>query len=64
MTGVGTLRLFLREGDRFVDASDSLGVTPRAAEVYMSAAAGDVDGDGDLDLAIAGFLDAVELDDG
>jgi len=56
LTGVGSVRLFLREGERFVERTDALGVSPHSLDTYTSAAAGDVDGDGDLDLLIAGMM--------
>ena len=56
VTGLGTLRLFLNEGGAYVDRSALLGLVPDPRDLYMSAAAGDVDGDGDLDLAVAGFM--------
>ena len=56
VTGVGGVRLFLSRDGVFVDASDRLGAAFGADVVYASAAAGDVDGDRDLDLVIAGYL--------
>lgn len=56
VTGVGTLRLFVREGERFVERTDALGEPPHPLDTYTSAAAGDVDDDGDLDLLVAGMV--------
>lgn len=56
VTGLGGLRLFHHEGGTFVDRSERLDVELDPRTMYMSAAAGDVDGDGDLDLAVAGFI--------
>ncbi len=53
---VGGLELYLREGDRFENRLDLLDATLDPLGMYTSMAAGDVDGDGDLDLLMAGFL--------
>ena len=55
ISGLGTLRLFLNQDGVFVDESARLGFVPDPRDLYMSAAAGDLDGDGDLDLVVAGF---------
>lgn len=54
--GVGTIRLFRNERDRFVDATELLEFEVDARDVYVGAAAGDVDRDGDVDLFVAGFI--------
>lgn len=64
LTGVGELRFFVREGDRFADASDRLGVHVPDSHVLASATAADYDGDGDLDVAVAGFVDLASLGSG
>ena len=58
VTGVGTLQLFLQDGGNFEDASGRLPGAPHGRGIYASAAAGDLDGDGDLDLVIAGYTQA------
>lgn len=50
VTGLGTLRLFLANGERFEDATAQLDASVPATHVLSSAAAGDYDGDGDLDI--------------
>jgi len=64
VTGVGTLRLLLHEGASFVDGSALLDASVVPSHVYASAAAGDVDDDGDVDLVVAGFLDAADVPSG
>jgi len=54
--GPGTVRLFRNEGGVFNDASASLGLSLDPRDVYVSASAGDVDLDGDVDLYVAGFM--------
>ena len=56
VTGLGSVRLFRNESGSFTDVTPSLGLALDPRDLYMSAAAGDVDGDGDIDLAVAGFL--------
>ncbi|MCB1934287.1 MAG: VCBS repeat-containing protein, partial [Candidatus Accumulibacter sp.] len=56
VTGLGVVRLFLREGEGFVEHTEQLGVTPDPVGMYTGAAAGDVDDDGDIDLAIGAFV--------
>lgn len=53
---VGGLELYLREGDRFVPRFDLLDVALDPQGMYASMAAGDLDGDRDLDLLVAGFM--------
>ncbi len=62
VTGLGTLRLFENDGGSFVDRSSLLGVDVHADDMYFSAAAGDVDRDGDIDLVVAGYLRAEPLE--
>ncbi|MCA9582523.1 MAG: CRTAC1 family protein, partial [Myxococcales bacterium] len=54
LTGRGTLRLFDNDGGSFVDRSDALPPVD-AMNLYGMSAAGDLDGDGDLDLVVAGY---------
>lgn len=56
VSGVGTVRLFENREGAFVDVSDRLGLALDARDMYVSAAAGDVDDDGDVDVLVAGFL--------
>jgi len=56
VTGVGAVRLFLRDGETFTDATEVLGLALDPLDMYLTAAAGDVDDDGDLDLLIAGMM--------
>jgi hypothetical protein len=56
VSGVGTVRLFENRSGTFWDVSDRLGLALDRRDMYVSAAAGDVDGDGDTDLLVAGFL--------
>ena len=55
-TGVGSVELFVNEGGVFTEATDRLGLALDPIHVYASAAAGDVDHDGDVDLYVAGFM--------
>jgi hypothetical protein len=57
ITAVGELRLYDNDGGSFVDASARLTYSVGAHHMLMGASAGDVDGDGDLDLLVSGFLD-------
>jgi hypothetical protein len=64
VSGVGGLHLFLRIGERFVDATDTLELVVGPTDVLSSMAAGDLDGDGDLDLVVGGFVDDTSPRDG
>ncbi len=54
--GLGTVRLFTNDGGSFTDVSSRLGLALDPRDLYAGAAAGDVDGDGDVDLFVAGLL--------
>lgn len=56
ITGLGSLRLLQNDGAVFSDISTSLGFVPDPRDMYTSASAGDLDGDGDLDIVVAGLL--------
>lgn len=64
VTGVGTIRLLVHEGDRFVGGGEQLAPDVAPGHVYASAAAGDLDADGDVDLVVAGFVDATSVPEG
>ncbi len=55
VTEYGGLRFFERGASGFVARPDAFSLPADPQAVYASAAAGDLDQDGDLDLAIAGF---------
>jgi len=59
--GHGTLRLLQNERGQFVDRSAELDVIVGERDWYQGAAAGDVDGDGDLDIVVAGYLRDVDV---
>jgi hypothetical protein len=54
--GVGTVQLFVNDGGVFTEVTERLGLTLEPIDVYVSASAGDVDHDGDVDLYVAGFM--------
>ncbi len=56
VTGLGAVRLFLNEAGVFSDETARLGLALDARDLYASAAAGDVDGDGDTDIVVAGMV--------
>ncbi len=56
VTALGGLRLFHNDGGVFSDRSDRLEVDLDPRDMYMAAAAGDVDGDRDLDVLVSGFM--------
>lgn len=56
VTDVGAIRLFLSEAGRFEERTEDLQLRLDPQSVYTSAAAGDVDGDGDVDLLVAGMI--------
>lgn len=57
VVGVGLVQLFENDGGRFVDVSDRLEVRPGPRYLYVSSTAGDFDGDGDVDVAVGGYVD-------
>ena len=57
VTGVGTIALYANEGGVFAESA-ALEAETAPGSVYTSSAAGDVDGDGDVNLVVAGFVDA------
>jgi hypothetical protein len=54
--GVGTVQLFVNDGGSFTEVTERLGLALEPTDVYVSASAGDVDHDGDVDLYVAGFM--------
>jgi hypothetical protein len=56
VTGIGGVRWLDNRGGRFVDRSGDIRAETDPRGLYMGAAAGDLDGDGDLDLAVSGFI--------
>lgn len=55
VTGLGRVSLYRNEGGTFSDASVALELALDARDLYTGAAAGDVDGDGDVDLVVLGY---------
>ncbi len=56
LMGPGTVQRFDNEGGQFTEVTASLGLSLDPIDVYVGAAAGDVDHDGDVDLYVAGFM--------
>jgi len=55
VTGYGTLGWHANEGGFFTQLAVDLDPPVDPRDIYASAAAGDVDGDGDLDILVAGY---------
>jgi hypothetical protein len=55
VTGLGSVRIFRNDDGGFSEASEGVVAELSPDAMYMSAAAGDLDDDGDVDLVVAGY---------